>query len=338
MSIKSYHLKIFLMTLTAIFIIVSLQYIGVKAPRIELKDTILPRIQEKANNFKLKKQTMLVAKSYAASYDYPLSSYAVVDFESGEILAEKAISQKLPIASLTKIMTAVVALDLASPGSIFTISKTATHQIPTNLGMIAGQKMTLEELLHALLMTSANDAAQVIKEGVNQKYHDNIFIDAMNKKATLLGLTHTHFDNPSGFDSDQNYSSATDLAVLSHYALSNYPLIQTIVKKDYQLLPKNENHKQFDLYNWNGLLDVYPGVMGLKIGNTENAGNTTIVVAERNGKKILVVELGADGFLQRDLLAGQLLDNGFEKVLNLKPIAVNEAQLRAKYSTWKYWN
>lgn len=101
--------------------------------------------------------------------------------------------------------------------------------------------------------------------------------------------------------------------------------------------PQDDNHKQADLYNWNGLLGVYPGVKGVKIGNTEDAGYATTVLAEREGKKILVVLLGAPGVLQRDLWPSMLLDIGFEK-LGLKPIGITEDQLRAKYSTWKYWN
>lgn len=83
------------------------------------------------------------------------------------------------------------------------------------------------------------------------------------------------------------------MAVLSYYALKNYPLLAEIVKKDYVRLPANEYHKQFDLYNWQGLLGVYPNVFGLKIGNTDAAGTTTSIAAERDGKRILVVLLGA---------------------------------------------
>src|SRR5690606_3687251 len=96
-------------------------------------------------------------------------------------------------------------------------------------------------------------------------------------------------------------------------------------------------HKQFDLYNWNGLLGVYPGASGVKIGNTGDAQKTTIVTAERNGKKLLVVVLGAPGVLERDMWAAELLDLGFEKQYGMAPINVTEEQLRAKYKTWKYW-
>src|SRR5258706_13802462 len=153
--------------------------------------------------------------------------------------------------------------------------------------------MTLAELLHAMLMTSANDAAQVIQDGINTKYHENVFTRAMNEKALFLGLKDSRFDNPQGFDSINNFSSAHDLALLAHYALTNYPLIGKIVQKDYTQLPANQYHKLFDLYNWNGLLDVYPNVYGVKIGNTGRAGTTMVVGSQRAGKDIVVILLGA---------------------------------------------
>jgi D-alanyl-D-alanine carboxypeptidase len=187
-------------------------------------------------------------------------------------------------------------------------------------------------------MTSANDAIQVIKEGVDQKYNADIFVRSMNENAQVLGLHDSHFANPQGFDSPDNYSSAADLATLSQYALSHYPLIDQIAKQDYVQLPANVDHKQFDLYNWNGLLDVYPGAEGIKIGNTGAAGYTTVVLANRENKKILVVVLGAPGVLERDLWASELLDLGYQQTMGLTAVDVTSDQLHEKYSTWKYWN
>ena len=128
------------------------------------------------------------------------------------------------------------------------------------------------------------------------------------------------------------------MILLSRYALTKYPLIAAIVKKDYQLLPKNKNHKQYDLYNWNGLLGVYPEVQGVKIGNTDKAGKTTVVLARRNGVKLLTVVLGAPSVLKRDLWAAKLLDIGFNNLKGLQMVGVGEDMLKEKYNTWKYWN
>src|SRR5581483_8743965 len=251
------------------------------------------------------------------------SSFIVTNFDNGQVVTGKNIDTKLPIASITKVMTAVVALDLADPDETFTVSSYATRIQPTKIGVVRGEKMTVSELIHAMLLTSANDAAQVIKEGIDAKYGTGTFVKAMNQKAQFLGLSNSRFSNPQGFDSPNNYSSVSDLAILSHYALTNYSLIDQVARKDYAFLPANKNHKQFDLYNWNGLLGVYPGVYGLKIGNTDAAGTTTIVVSQRGDKKMVAVILGAPGVLERDMWASQLLDVGFGHY-GMKAIAVNQ--------------
>ena len=266
------------------------------------------------------------------------SAYIAVDYVSGQVILSNNATTRLPIASLTKIMSAMVALDLAAPEEQITISKNAAMQIPTKIGVAPGEKMTVDELLHAMLMTSANDAAQAVADGINAKYNANIFVWAMNKKAQDLGLSNTHFENAKGFDAVDNYSSAKDLVTLSEYALSHYPEIAHIVALDYIHIPANAYHKQYDLYNWNGLLDVYPNVSGIKIGNTDAAKFTNVVISERNGKKILAVVLGADGVLQRDLDAATILDNAFNLAYQLQPVNISVSDLEAKYSTWHYWN
>lgn len=265
-------------------------------------------------------------------------AYILVDIDRGQIIAQKQADAVLPIASLTKVMTAMVALDLAGPRELFLVSEQAAVQVPTKIGVVAGQRMTLVDLLHALLLTSANDAAQVIAEGINEKYGADIFIAAMNKKAQLLGLTNSHFANPQGFDDPENYSSAADLARLTQHALSEYPLIVDIAKKEYHFIPKTEDHKQFDLYNWNGLIGVYPDAYGLKIGSTQKAGKTTIVTSEREGKRLMAVVLGAPTILTRDLWAAELLDIGYRAMLDLPPVAVGPTRLKEKYASWKMWN
>lgn len=355
--------KIFLLSLAAQFIVASLLHFGATPPKTldfflvsplakpDIFEEVKAKLEGKPNNFQLKRESSLIPNvlqpgSVLAGADYDQTvAYLVVDLNTGEVLAEKNGPQKVPMASLTKIMTAVAALDLASPEENFTVTENAAMVEPTSIGVVPGQKMALGELLNALLLTSANDSAAVIKEGIDAKYTQGSFIKAMNAKAAILGLKNTHFENPQGYDGEDHFSSAEDLATLSQYALTNYPEISEIVKKDYEYLPENNNHKQFDLYNWNGLLGVYPGVYGVKIGNTSDAGHTTVVVSERKqnshpkgviSKKVLVVLLGAPGVLERDLWASQLLDLGFFK-LGLDPVGVTEGELQSKYATWKYW-
>ncbi len=286
------------------------------------------------NPYRLHTPASIVPQVYADANIPDANTYAVIDYDTGNVILQKDMAKTVSIASLTKIMTAVVALDLASPDELFTVSKTAADEIPTKIVVNAGERMSLWELMHASLMTSANDATEVIREGVDAKYGKPIFIDAMNEKAKLIGLKNTHFMNPQGFDDQQHYSTAEDLAILSHYALTNYPLIAEIAQIQQMDLPANPYHHAHHLVNWNGLLGVYPNVFGMKIGNTNWAGTTTVVVSEREGKKILAVLLGASNVLSRDMQTAQLLDAGFEQLAGLDPVNVTEDQLYAKYATW----
>ncbi|MDE2025036.1 MAG: D-alanyl-D-alanine carboxypeptidase [Patescibacteria group bacterium] len=292
------------------------------------------------NTFTLSEKQSMLPQAYAqdSANDYDQAQeYIVIDNNTGNVLSEKNSQNSVAIASLTKLMTAVVALDLARSTDKLTISQAAGNEIPTTIGVVPGQHMTVDELLYGMLMTSANDAAQAVKDGIDATYGSEVFISAMNEKAKMLGLTKTHFANPQGFDNVHNYSSAHDLAVLAHYALTNYPEITQIVKIDFIHMDANAYHKQFDLNNWNGLLDVYPGAYGVKIGNTGEAGYTTIVTSQRNGIDLLVVVLDAPGIIERDQWAAELLDSGFAQY-SIPAANITKQQLLAKYATWKYFN
>lgn len=363
---SSRNIKIFLSSFISVFVMVTVQYLVISfsdlasqpclrvlgfnitrcnvglvspAPLQDLAlEILLPKLENHKNNYKLNRQAQFGSKAFAATDYEQTKSYIVVDYNTGDILAEKNSHKTYPMASLTKVMTAVVALDLAKPEEIFTVSAKAPTTVPTRLALTAGEKFTLEELLNAALLTSANDCVEVIREGINQKYQSEVFISAMNAKAKFIGLKNTSFANPQGFDGDEHFSSAEDLAILSHYALTNYPLIAELARKQSAELAASPSHTYSWLNNWNGLLGVYPGAFGLKTGNTGNAGNTTIVAAERQGKRVLVVVLGAPGVLERDLWASQLLDTGFQSLADLPAVNVTEEQLKAKYQTWKYFN
>lgn len=328
------------------FLMVSLNLLGVSVPNIisplartdDIFETkIRPKLTKYTNTYSLTRRNSFIAKAHAGSEFENASAYAVIDYDTGEIIGDKNLARELPIASITKIMTTIVALDLADPGESFTITEKAAGQIPTKIGVVPGESMTLSELLHAVMLTSANDAAEAVRVGVDQKYGKEIFIQAMNEKAKHIGLKNTQFANPQGFDDPLNYSTTSDLAVLAHYAYTHYPLFSEIAKKDYAHLSANQNHKQFDLYNWNGLIGVYPGAFGVKIGNTDDAGRTTIVAAEREGKKMIAIVLGAPGIRERDMWSADLLDAGFEEKYNIPPVNVTKEELQEKYDSWEYW-
>ena len=340
------QIRVFLGTFAAVFFLVAAQQIGISLQSFispipeekEAMDLIKPKLLEKQNTFSLKRQARFVPQAAAdTGHDFDeASAYVIMDFETGEVIAEKNLSEKQSIASITKVMTAVVILDLVDPKTEFVVTERASEIIPTKIGVVPGQRLTVKELLEASLLVSANDAVEVLREGIDALYSESVFVQAMNQKAKYMGIHNTSFTNPQGFDNMDHYSTVEDVAILGRYAMTKYPLIAEIVNKDYLFLPEDSNHKQYDLYNWNGLIGVYPNVSGIKIGNTDDAGKTTLVVAERSGKKLLVVLLGAPGVLERDLWAADLLDLGFAKTMGLEPVAVTPEMLREKYSTWKY--
>jgi D-alanyl-D-alanine carboxypeptidase len=264
-SFTKINYRPFIAGVIAVFILKIFTILGLVNPaaflspipgNIDQFESLKPKLEMKMNEFSLKVNHSLIPPAYAGEDYDEAKAYAVVNLDSGEVLAEKDIDTKASIASITKVMTAVVALDLASPDERFTVTEKAAKVIPTKIGVVPGQQLTLEELLHASLMTSANDAAQVIADGINEKYGQDVFVRAMNEKADFIGMKNTHFANPQGFDDPKHYSTPEDLALLAHYALTKYPLISEIVKKDKYELAANEYHKKFDLYNWNGLIGV----------------------------------------------------------------------------------
>lgn len=337
----NHFLHVFSASFVGVLLLAGIPVVSSKLPFVSPLSTsshiftvVGPKLKQIPNSFSLKKPSALVPVSYAGSEYEQAAAYALVDMDSGEVLASKNLDKKLAFASLTKVMTAVVALDLVNPNDLCSFNDRAAKQIPTKIGAHVGEVFTYEELLHASLLTSANDATEAIKECVDRHYGEPVFIEAMNYKAQYLGLSGSNFANAEGFDNDEHFSTVEDLAVLTHYALSNYNLISEIVAKDEVTLPANGNHRRFRLLNWNGLLGVYPQVFGVKIGNTGDAGKTTIVASSRGDKKLVTVVLGATDIWERDIWASQLLDYGYQKLLDLPPVEVSRAQLRQKYLSW----
>lgn len=360
--LKNLNWKPFLISFVAIFFMVLLPKLGLDLSKLKIPtlfytilsnetytnflnpqpspidhfENIKPRLQNTPNDFKVKKTSQLITPAQAEGEYQDAVAYGLIDLDTGKIITDKNLTKTLPIASLTKIMTAVVALDLAREDELLTVSKYSTTMIPSKVFLKPGEKLTITELLDCFMLSSANDCAEATANGIDQKYGDRIFIKAMNEKANFIGLKNTYFTNPQGFDKGNPYSTVEDLMILSHYALKNYPTINEIVQKPSEELLENENHGYYHLNNWNGLLGIYPGAYGIKIGYTENASYTTVVVSEREDKKILAVVLGAPGVLERDLYASQLLDLGFSILANLDPVELTQTDLRAKYATWQY--
>ncbi len=235
------------------------------------------------------------------------------DLTTGQVLFEKNSSEELPMASLTKVMTAIVALDNFKSTDIITVDHKSASIGENSMGLTEGEKLTVEELLYGLFLMSGNDAAEALANA--SPFGRENFIYQMNKKAEDLGISNTRFTNPSGLQGDGNqYSTSQDLLIITKHALEN-PLIADIVKQPYHFIPFTDTHKAFELYNETNLLTTYPGVKGVKTGYTYEAGLCLISYLEYNGHKIIAVVLNSPSRREEMI---QILDFSLQS-LGVKP-------------------
>ncbi len=220
-------------------------------------------------------------------------SAIVLDKESGKVLFAKNIHQKLPQASLTKIMTAITVLDNApQPDDSITVGKGPAYVQPlgAHMRLVAGEKISVYNLLRGLLMSSANDAAVALGEYIAGS--EEKFVDLMNQKAHALGLNDSHFKNTHGIDTEGHYSSAYDLAEITRYAL-NKKIFREIIHTPN--ISFTTNIRTRFLKNSNKLLrNSYLNIIGGKTGFTDNAGYCLIEVAsDKKGHEIITVVMNS---------------------------------------------
>lgn len=238
-------------------------------------------------------------------------SALVYDITDEETIYEKNSKERLPMASLTKIMTAIVVIDHKREDDRYTVPPEALVGENT-IGLSSGEIMSLEELLYGVFMYSANDAAETL--AINSLGR-NKFIKAMNDKAKALGLENTNFTNPTGLEGDgSQYTTAYDLLVLARYAVSNYPQIVKASETVEHHLPETEDHYAYDLYNQLNLVTTYPGVKGLKDGYTPEAGLCLVTYLDYEGHKIIAVILGSENRREemKELLDYSLKQQGID--------------------------
>lgn len=214
-----------------------------------------------------------------------------VDITENKLIYEKNAYQKRPVASTIKIMTAILALENLDLDQKITISSSAASIGEDVMISTAGERYTLRDLLHGLIMLSANDAAEAIAESTF--YRRELFITMMNSKASEIGLKNTKFVNPTGLDGDgEHYSTAADLTQMAKYAMK-IPYFRELAKtKEYQIEISPEHKGQY-IYNQTNLLGTYPGVEGIKTGYTPDAGLCLVTYAQNGGHEIIAVVLGS---------------------------------------------
>lgn len=230
----------------------------------------------------------------------------LLDYQSGEILYSKNAYDSRPPASLTKVMTAILAIERQRDlNQVATVSAQAAATGESRLNLYAGEQITLENLLYGALLKSGNDACVAIAETVAEDEDD--FIWRMNLKALLLGCTATTFQNTNGLPNEAHLSCAYDLAVITRYALQNETFCQIVA------MPYATVHwvgsRQVKIKNTNRLLQFYPGAIGVKTGTTDAAGQCLIASARRDDRCLIAVVLKSQN---RFLDASNLLDYGFQ--------------------------
>jgi D-alanyl-D-alanine carboxypeptidase (penicillin-binding protein 5/6) len=230
----------------------------------------------------------------------------LMDPETGDILYEKNADQSLPMASTTKIMTAVVVLENASMNESTCISEYASAVGESSVWLEEGEFLTVEQLLYALMVQSANDAAVALAECVGGS--EDAFVEMMNETASEIGLENTHFANPHGLDEQGHYSSARDLAITAAYAMKIPQFRSLVVADDYQI-PWPGNPYPRVLENHNKLLEMYPYATGIKTGYTLGAGKCLVASAAKEENELISVILdGGESYWDQTI---SLMEYGF---------------------------
>jgi serine-type D-Ala-D-Ala carboxypeptidase (penicillin-binding protein 5/6) len=242
-------------------------------------------------------------------------SWVLVDTDTGIYLAGKNPDKRLPIASTTNVMTALVVLDrgvdLDEEVTVSDQAERFVGSVYSNVGLISGERLSVRELLQAALIPSGTDAVYALAEhlgGGGGKAGVENFVDEMNQKAKQMGLENTHFEDPAGLDSPKHYSSARDMAEIARAAMG-YPEFRDIVDTEETTISTQE--RDIDLFTTNNLLYIYQPATGIKTGTSPQAGPSLIASAKEGDESYIAVLLDANGDQYRFGAAQDLLDFGF---------------------------
>ena len=216
-------------------------------------------------------------------------SAALYDPASKCFLYTKNADTRLPMASTTKIMTALVAIENADLDKSVSISDDAIGTEGSSLYLKRGESMTMRELLMGLMLRSANDAAAAIAYEISGSIE--AFAEKMNEKAYQIGALNTNFTNPHGLDDSSHYTTAKDLAIIAAEALRNETFLNIVSTKKYII--KNSDGEARLLTNHNKLLNLYDGAIGVKTGFTKKSGRCLVGAAERDGTRLISVTINA---------------------------------------------
>ncbi len=208
-------------------------------------------------------------------------SAVVIDADTGEVRYEHNADAVLPMASTTKIMTAIVAIEQGDIDRTYTVKPEYTQTEGSSMYLKPGETVSIRDTLYGLMLMSGNDAALAIADECGGQ---EAFVQAMNDKAEALGLTNTHFENPNGLDGETHHTTARELAELTAYALQNADFREIVSTKNITCAGRT-------MVNHNKMLSLYEGAIGVKTGYTKKCGRCLVSAAERNGRTLIAVTL-----------------------------------------------
>ena len=236
-------------------------------------------------------------------------SAVVIETSGNRIIYQKNPHKKLPMASTTKIMTAICAIEAGNIDRTVVVDDRAVGVEGSSVYLAKGERLTVRDLLYGLMLHSGTDAAVAIACSVSGSVED--FAKLMNDTAVRIGAVNTHFDNPNGLDSDNHYTTAYDLALITSYGLKNADFAE-IVSTYTATIPNGDKPYPRKLKNHNRLLKTYEGCIGVKTGYTRRCGRCLVSAAERDNKRLVAVTLN-DGNDWADHSA--MLDYGFDNTV-----------------------
>ena len=242
----------------------------------------------------------------------------LVDLDTQEILYSKNIDKQLYPASITKVMTTLVAIESSSPEDPVTFSQHALDSIEwdsSNIGCRLNETLTMEQCWYAMMLNSANEVCCGVAEHISGSIE--AFVEKMNQKAAELGCTNTHFSNPNGLPDETHYTTAHDMALIANAAYQNETFRQVFSTRQYEIPPTPQYTETRYLYNHHKMMQpdteyYYEGCLGGKTGYTETALNTLVTIASRNGKNLLCVTMRTQG-RQVYTDTASLFDYGFSQ-------------------------
>ncbi len=248
----------------------------------------------------------------------------LIDYDTGKVLYDNNMDKLLYPASTTKIMTAILAIENSNLEDIVTVDQEVVSLTEgSHIALEPGERLTMEQLLYALLVQSANDSAFAIAKHVSGSIEG--FVQLMNQKAKEIGATNTNFINPNGLHEDEHITNAYDLALIGRYAMENEIFRKFVNTSKYTIEPTNKKTEARYLWNTNNLLAgnalinvdgvnvpyKYEGASGVKTGTTSQAGNCLVSFAQRDGQRLIAVVLKASGEANLYADSHKLLNYGF---------------------------